>query len=148
MTASGKKLAAHSANNLIGAQATAAKKAAEKAAREGHEAGASIDTLAGVDLLDGDGATGGIASKHGSPQHSPVQARAPPADDPMLRFADVIRLTGLSRTTIWRRVCAGTFPAPLSLGENSCGWKSSWVNGWINAQPLVAYAPAAESSDA
>ena len=143
MTASQKKVAAHSASNLNGANETAAKKAARKA----EEAGAPIgtigddDPIGGVDLVDGDGATGGV---HGSPQ----QARAPPADDPMLRFADVIRLTGLSRTTIWRRVRAGTFPAPISLGENSCGWKSSWVNGWIDEQPRVSYAPGLEASAA
>ena len=134
MTSSGKKLAAHNARNLIGAHNTAAK----KAAREGDEAGASINPLEDVNLIDGDGATGGVASKHGSPQQSPVQARAPPCR--MLRFADVIECTGLSRTTIWRRVRAGTFPAPISLGENSCGWPENLITEWIESRPVVTYA--------
>ena len=139
MTSSQKKLAAHNARNLIGAQDRAAK----KVTREEGEAGASLD---GIDLIDGDSATGGVDSKYGSPQQAPVQARAPPGDDPMLRFVDVIRLTGLSRTTIWRRVRAGTFPAPISLGENSCGWKTSWVNAWIETRPNVTYAPNPEGA--
>ncbi len=58
----------------------------------------------------------------------------------MLRFADVIECTGLSRTTIWRRVRAGTFPAPLSLGENAVGWPEHLITEWIESRPVVAYA--------
>ncbi len=128
MTSSQKKIAAHNKRNLIGAHNTAAK----KAAREGNEAGASRS------FIDGDGATGGVHSKHGSPQQAPVQPRAPPFR--MLRFADVIECTGLSRTTIWRRIRAGTFPAPLSLGENSCGWPENLIQEWIESRPVVHYA--------
>ena len=70
---------------------------------------------------------------------APVQARAPPYR--MLRFADVIECTGLSRTTIWRRVRAGAFPAPISLGENSCGWPENLITEWIESRPVVRYAP-------
>ena len=134
MTSSRKKLAAYSERNLIGARDTAAKKAAP----EGDEAGASINPLDGVDLIDGDGATGGVGSKHGSPQHAPVQARAPPSR--MLRFPEVIARTGLSRTTIWRRVRAKTFPPPIQLGPNSIGWPESTIIEWVESRPVVAYA--------
>ena len=43
--------------------------------------------------------------------------------DTMLRAAEVMARVGLSRTTIWRRVRAGTFPAPVELGVNSIGWR-------------------------
>ncbi len=59
----------------------------------------------------------------------------------MLRFPEVIDQTGLSRTTIWRRVRAGTFPAPLALGENSIGWPSHTIAEWCASRPVVAYAP-------
>ncbi len=133
MTASQKKPAAHSASNLNGANETAAKKAIRKA----EEAGAPIgsvggdDPIDGIDLVDGDGAT---CSVH----HSPQQARAPPSR--MLRFADVIECTGLSRTTIWRRIKAGTFPAPLALGENSVGFPEHTITEWIESRPVVTYA--------
>ena len=135
MTSSQKKLATHNVRNLIGAHDTAA----QKAGREGNEAGSSSNSIDGVNLIDDDGATtGGIDSKHGSPQQAPVQPRAPPFR--MLRFADVIECTGLSRTTIWRRIRAGTFPAPLSLGENSCGWPENLIQEWIESRPVVHYA--------
>ena len=73
-----------------------------------------------------------------------AQPSGPPQScDRMLRFPDVLALTGLSRTTIWRRVKAGTFPAPLSLGENSCGWPENQVHDWVNNRPVVSYAPEA-----
>ncbi len=53
----------------------------------------------------------------------------------MLRFRDVIKRTGLSRTTIWRKVRDGTFPAPLELGANSVGWRPAWVESWLDARP-------------
>ena len=33
-----------------------------------------------------------------------------------IRLPEVLKLTGLSRTTVWRRVAAGEFPVPLRLG--------------------------------
>ena len=135
MISSQKKLVAHSASSLNGAKETAAKKAARK--RE--EARVPIDSVDEIGTVDGDGAAGDVDSKHGSPQRAPVQARAPPYR--MLRFADVIECTGLSRTTIWRRVRAGAFPAPISLGENSCGWPENLITEWIESRPVVRYAP-------
>lgn len=75
-------------------------------------------------------------------------AESKTAPDVMLRFADVVERTGLSRTTIWRKVRAGTFPAPIALTENSVGWKSEWVDDWVNALPRVPYAPGPEASAA
>ena len=58
----------------------------------------------------------------------------------MLRFPDVIERTGLSRTTIWRRVKAGTFPAPVELGANSISWPELAIIEWVESRPVVAYA--------
>ena len=69
---------------------------------------------------------------------APVQPRGPPSR--MLRFPDVIERTGLSRTTIWRRVKAGTFPAPVQLGANSIGWPELAIIEWVESRPVVAYA--------
>ena len=33
--------------------------------------------------------------------------------DRILRIPEVVRITGLSKTTIWRRVKSGDFPAPV-----------------------------------
>ena len=63
---------------------------------------------------------------------------APPSR--MLRMPEVMARAGLSRTTIWRRVRAGTFPAPISLGENSVGWPEHMITEWIESRPVVHYA--------
>ena len=58
----------------------------------------------------------------------------------ILRPPEVLIRTGLSRTTIWRRVRAGTFPAPIELGENSIGWPASEIAAWLENQPRRTYA--------
>ncbi len=60
--------------------------------------------------------------------------------DVMLRPPDVIVRTGLSRTTIWRGVRAGIFPAPLELGKNSIGWPASVIDDWLKSRPRRNYA--------
>ena len=60
-------------------------------------------------------------------------------NDPMLRPPEVMERTGLSRTTLWRRVRAGTFPAAIELGENSIGWPASIIDAWLAARPQRTY---------
>ncbi len=59
----------------------------------------------------------------------------------MLRIAEVMAVTGHSRTTIWRKVKAGTFPAPLVTGENSRGWPEQVIVNHLASLPRVSYAP-------
>ncbi|WP_175772809.1 AlpA family phage regulatory protein [Paraburkholderia phenazinium] len=40
---------------------------------------------------------------------------------------------GLSRSEIYRRIKAGTFPQTLSLGQRSVGWLESDIDAWIDA---------------
>ena len=56
-------------------------------------------------------------------------------EDAMLRYPAVVRRTGLSRVTIWRKVRAGTFPAPRELGPNSVGWLESEIEAWRESRP-------------
>jgi prophage regulatory protein len=51
-----------------------------------------------------------------------------------LRQSEVTGRTRLSRTTIWRRERAGTFPARRSLGPNSVGWLEDEINHWIETR--------------
>ena len=53
----------------------------------------------------------------------------------IVRIREVMEATGLSRTTIWRRVRAREFPAPLKLGgpsSRSVGWREADIQGWLN----------------
>jgi len=42
--------------------------------------------------------------------------------------------TGLSRSTIYQRIGAGTFPKPVNLGARAVGWLESEIDGWLTAQ--------------
>jgi prophage regulatory protein len=56
----------------------------------------------------------------------------------ILRMPDVLRMTGLSRTTLWRRVRAGQFPRPIRLGgpqSRAVGWLKEEVEEWILSRP-------------
>jgi len=66
----------------------------------------------------------------------------------ILRDPEVKRLTGLSRVQRWRRVRAGTFPAPVQLGPNSIGWDAVEVEEWLATRPRVSYAPIPEPAAA
>jgi prophage regulatory protein len=52
-----------------------------------------------------------------------------------LRIKAVSPKTGLSRTTIWRMVQIGTFPAPKRLGVRAVGWEDSAVEEWCASRP-------------
>ncbi len=53
----------------------------------------------------------------------------------ILRTHDVLELTGLSRTTIWRLERGGRFPTRFRLSENSVGWDKDEVLEWIKSRP-------------
>ncbi|MEZ8743400.1 MULTISPECIES: helix-turn-helix transcriptional regulator [unclassified Vibrio] len=40
----------------------------------------------------------------------------------IIRLPEVMRITGLSRPTIYRRIAEGTFPKRVSLGERAVGF--------------------------
>ncbi|WP_080642540.1 AlpA family phage regulatory protein [Variovorax paradoxus] len=48
------------------------------------------------------------------------------------RMADVIRITALSRTTVYRRIAGGKFPPPVHLGGRACGWPRAAIQRWID----------------
>src|SRR5262245_24267789 len=53
----------------------------------------------------------------------------------ILRTVDVTRLTGLSRTTLWRMERQGKFPARIRLSLNSVGWRDEEVRHWVETRP-------------
>ncbi len=57
--------------------------------------------------------------------------------DKISRQKDVQDITGLSRSTIYRHVNAGTFPAPIQLTERLIGWRNSTISEWVAARPEV-----------
>ncbi len=52
-------------------------------------------------------------------------------EDRIIRFPEVQKMVGLSRTTIWRKQQTGDFPQSVPLGVNSVGWFKSEIERWI-----------------
>ncbi|OAN71285.1 DNA-binding protein [Jannaschia sp. EhC01] len=51
--------------------------------------------------------------------------------DRILRLTTVLDRTGLSRSTIYRKITEGTFPAQLRISVHSAGWRESEINEWV-----------------
>ncbi|ENQ8180086.1 AlpA family transcriptional regulator [Vibrio parahaemolyticus] len=51
-----------------------------------------------------------------------------------MRMNEVIRITGLSRSSIYDRMNAGLFPRSCSLGCRSVAWVESEVIDWVENQ--------------
>lgn len=52
------------------------------------------------------------------------------------RIGPVMRLTGLSRSTIWRLEQSGKFPKRVRLSGRSMGWLVTDVKAWLEARRL------------
>ena len=59
----------------------------------------------------------------------------------LLRTKAVMVRMGWSRTTLWRRVRAGEFPAPVSTGPNSVAWFSDEIDEAQENLARVNYTP-------
>lgn len=49
----------------------------------------------------------------------------------VLRLPIVKNRTGLSRTTIYKRIADGTFPKPIKIGVRAVGWLESDIDAFI-----------------
>ena len=69
-----------------------------------------------------------------------------PAPDRIVRLKTVLARTGLSRSTIYRKIAEGTFPTQLRISVNGAGWHEFELTRWI-ADP-VSWRPKHEFDDA
>jgi len=52
----------------------------------------------------------------------------------IIRLPDVKKITGLSRSEIYRREALDQFPKRVAIGARSVGWVSGEVQQWIEAR--------------
>ena len=52
----------------------------------------------------------------------------------ILKLPEVIRVTGLQRSSIYDYVKKGVFPPPINLGARSVGWVEEQVFEWISSR--------------
>lgn len=50
-----------------------------------------------------------------------------------LRQAQVLNFVPISKSTLWRRVLAGTFPTPVKLSARVTAWRAEDIRSWIVA---------------
>ncbi len=52
----------------------------------------------------------------------------------LIRLKEVMRVTGLARSTVYKYIAEESFPKPVSLGERCVGWVDDEVQDWIMAR--------------
>ena len=55
----------------------------------------------------------------------------------VLRPREVCNVLSVSRTTLWRRIRDGSFPAPLRLSDHIVGWRLADVERWLAERPTA-----------
>ncbi|TIP11765.1 MAG: AlpA family phage regulatory protein, partial [Mesorhizobium sp.] len=51
--------------------------------------------------------------------------------DRIIRLRTVLARTGLSRSTMYRKIAEGTFPVQIKISINGAGWRESDINRWV-----------------
>jgi prophage regulatory protein len=57
--------------------------------------------------------------------NNPVQA------DRILRIRTVLDRTGLTRSTLYRKVAEGSFPRQVAISRRCVGWRASDLDAWL-----------------
>ena len=63
-----------------------------------------------------------------------------------VRTKDVLRMLGVSRTTLWRMVQAGLFPQPIVISRRATGHLLQEVEQWMKSRSDQASTPAVSGS--
>ena len=53
----------------------------------------------------------------------------------ILRIGDLMRLTGLSKATIYRQIQTGSMPRQVRLARRAVGWHATEIQAWIERRP-------------
>jgi prophage regulatory protein len=65
-------------------------------------------------------------------------ATEPPVGKRLIREKKVRAKVPWSRTTLWRKVKSGEFPAPVRLSNGMTAWLEETVDAWIDARVAEA----------
>ena len=56
---------------------------------------------------------------------------APNTSERIIRITAVLERTGLTRSTLYRKIHGGTFPRQVRISTRCAGWYESAVNAWL-----------------
>lgn len=66
----------------------------------------------------------------------------------LIRYAEVVDRTGLSRVCIHKYIAAKKFPLPVEIGPHNVGFLESEVEAWIDARVAERGTPGSERARA
>lgn len=55
----------------------------------------------------------------------------------IMRLKEVMKTTGLGRSTIYKYISEGQFPEQISLGARAVGWVDSEIDDWVMSKILL-----------
>ena len=55
----------------------------------------------------------------------------------LLRRREVEKITGVSRSSIYRLMQESDFPRPVRIGPGAVRWKASDINAWMESRPVA-----------
>lgn len=58
------------------------------------------------------------------------------SENQLLRLPEVIKQTGLSRSSIYSFMAQGLFPKPIKLGMRAVAWRQSDVDAWVSSRAI------------
>jgi prophage regulatory protein len=56
----------------------------------------------------------------------------------MLRLDEVVKMTGLSRSSIYRYESSSEFPKRRRVGPNAVRWLDTDIEEWMQSRPAIA----------
>lgn len=68
-------------------------------------------------------------------------ARTPDPPPRLMRADDVVTLTGLAKSTIYRLMSISQFPAAVKIGPRAVRWRVEEVQAWISERSRATYTP-------
>lgn len=98
-------------------------------------------------------ATAALATSDKKPQRRPQPLEAASLPDALLKIQTAATVTGLSPSTIFRKLVADPpqFPEPVRMGARCTRWRAASVRDWMAAQrsePVPASTPTSKAKPA
>jgi prophage regulatory protein len=56
-----------------------------------------------------------------------------------LRLRQVLHITGLSRSTLYRLIAVGSFPRPVRIAPRAVAWRRSDIDVWGEARSVAMH---------
>lgn len=55
----------------------------------------------------------------------------------LLRISDLVDITGLGKSTIYKEISEGRFPKPIKIAERTSVWTETDITSWLNSKIRV-----------